>query len=694
MLSSENFNTSDFSKRFKSRFEESSHTSERLLEENTVRFRRPIKVPIIVSLYACCLLVAWSIICTFSRCLLVPLPKDFYNNTQLGTAKQEADAHAYISINLRWYRTARVLWGVASVLTLPLASSVCSFFAVGYVQAQKYPKPGPTLRQTLTLTDRGWTNPRVIFSFFGHPRKECTSFLWVALALHLVGGVINPLQQLLVGQGIGTIVFPPTEIKTFYDITSLTDTHSLAYRDTGATVARLRPTLVTAHAGGTSNYIWQGNSSCHLNSSNSETPSLFKCQRATVNSVPYTPSNATLDLFTSPMAPTTNTGMLRQFAPRMNSSLSWTDIQIEDFPRNCSQGNGFFRNYTSPIDEPSGRYYSLSVCMQGNLSHTPFKRTRNRQDFNETVFISTNYFADEATPGNATWRLTLSSTLGYFELPNKRRGGSYGPLLDQDPLLNCTPPRCSGRQPPTSRPPNYGYDQIGNWYLDLVPSKGPLAVLTLALFGNDSFIDAHNDIPGSFHRVNAQDDVCYSYNPLSLVMGEDEECSSDSSFGDRVATWVSYFSMAEYAVSALSQVSLLANHAILASARGGETLTIYERGSVDYSRPDISAASMTVLWLLIATYLSALILMCVLSTMSVAWADSLDSHAMVAMTASLCSRTSLLSDHEPDEKDLLDALPGYVGDATPDSPVGTLGIGANSPLKWNRRYWKNKDLAL
>lgn len=64
-------------------------------------------------------------------------------------------------------------------------------------------------------------------------------------------------------------------------------------------------------------------------------------------------------------------------------------------------------------------------------------------------------------------------------------------------------------------------------------------------------------------------------------MGEDEECSSDSSFGDRVATWVSYFSMAEYAVSALSQASLIANHAILASARGGEKLTIYERGSVD-----------------------------------------------------------------------------------------------------------------
>lgn len=243
--------------------------------------------------------------------------------------------------------------------------------------------------------------------------------------------------------------------------------------------------------------------------------------------------------------------------------------------------------------------------------------------------------------------------------------------------------------------PNYGYDKDGRWYLDLVPSKGPLATLTLALFGNGSFIDTNNrNISDTFHRTSAQDSVCYGYNPLSLIMGEDERCSSSDSSGDRVATWVSYLSETSYATSALSQAALLADHAVLMSARGGETLTIYEKKGVDYPRPEISTASMTILWLLISIYLSALIMLCVLATTSVPWADSLDSHAMVAMTASLCSKENSRNDDALGEKaDLLDYLPGYVGDAEPDSPVGRLGVGADSPLRWNRRYWKKKDLA-
>lgn len=211
-------------------------------------------------------------------------------------------------------------------------------------------------------------------------------------------------------------------------------------------MALLRPRLVTAGNGAVFDYLWAGNSSCRLNKLISrDADSLFKCQRASLNSVPHTEANVTLDLFTSSMPSTANTGMLRQFAPRMNSSLAWTDIDSGDFPKNCSEENGFFRNYTSPTDPASEEFYSLSVCMQGNLSHTPFKETRDRQDFEETIFLSTGYYVSGTGLGNATWRLTLSSTLGYFELPNKKRKNAYGPLLDKDPLANCTPPRCNGR---------------------------------------------------------------------------------------------------------------------------------------------------------------------------------------------------------------------------------------------------------
>lgn len=56
--------------------------------------------------------------------------------------------------------------------------------------------------------------------------------------------------------------------------------------------------------------------------------------------------------------------------------------------------------------------------------------------------------------------------------------------------------------------------------MDLVLSKGPLALLSLALFGNESFIDnrAH-DVMGFLHRTIAMDQVCYQYTMLALIMG-------------------------------------------------------------------------------------------------------------------------------------------------------------------------------
>lgn len=153
-------------------------------ENDVVRFSPPLHIPIIVSFYACCMLTAWSLICIFSRRLIVPLPKHADYNLELESSRPEADAQSCIKVNARWYRAARVLRGIVSVLTLPLASAVCSFVAVGYVQAQDYHKRMPSLRQTLTLADRGWTSPRVIFSLFRSPRKEATPLLWAAFTFY------------------------------------------------------------------------------------------------------------------------------------------------------------------------------------------------------------------------------------------------------------------------------------------------------------------------------------------------------------------------------------------------------------------------------------------------------------------------------------------------------------------------------
>jgi hypothetical protein len=144
-------------------------------------------------------------------------------------------------------------------------------------------------------------------------------------------------------------------------------------------------------------------------------------------------------LFMSDVRVNTSTGLIRQFAPRFNSSVHWESLDNSKFPSNCS-GIAFFRNYTVSHQEEiiNANEYQISVCMLGNLTETPFKRTRNRQDFNETLYVT----AEGSQNVQTTFKLTLSTTLGYFELPNDHLGPKYGPLLDSDPLATCSRPEC------------------------------------------------------------------------------------------------------------------------------------------------------------------------------------------------------------------------------------------------------------
>lgn len=72
---------------------------------------------------------------------------------ELDPDKPKIDAKARIKNIDRWNRTARALWGIGSVLTLPLTSAVCSFVAFGYIQTQISRNGCLTLSQTMTLAD-------------------------------------------------------------------------------------------------------------------------------------------------------------------------------------------------------------------------------------------------------------------------------------------------------------------------------------------------------------------------------------------------------------------------------------------------------------------------------------------------------------------------------------------------------------
>ncbi|KAJ9487138.1 hypothetical protein VN97_g6188 [Penicillium thymicola] len=68
-------------------------------------------------------------------------------------------------------------------------------------------------------------------------------------------------------------------------------------------------------------------------------------------------------------------------------------------------------------------------------------------------------------------------------------------------------------------------------------------------------------------------------------MGESQQDYLTSRLdSDRLATWVTHFSNPDCAVPVLRQAVLLADHAVLLSARGGESMKIHGEKSMDFTQ--------------------------------------------------------------------------------------------------------------
>lgn len=119
-----------------------------------------------------------------------------------------------------------------------------------------------------------------------------------------------------------------------------------------------------------------------------------------------------------------STGVLQQFVPRINSSASYGTISKDDFPSDCQTLEGsFYAHYANASDG-----WTLTACMPDDQRVSPWKASRKRQEFRETLFVNVSgqYF-----------KATVDTTAGYFELPNYANGQQFGDILDQDPNELC-----------------------------------------------------------------------------------------------------------------------------------------------------------------------------------------------------------------------------------------------------------------
>lgn len=128
----------------------------------------------------------------------------------------------------------------------------------------------------------------------------------------------------------------------------------------------------------------------------------------------------------------------------MNSTASYDNITASDFPANCTTRSGSlsFDYANDPkFDKEKGidLTWALHACMPADMRISPWKNTRDRQDFTEELYLNatvSKYMQDDAVgvtnaPTSEYFRIQVRTTAGYFELPNYMNGQKAGPLLNK-----------------------------------------------------------------------------------------------------------------------------------------------------------------------------------------------------------------------------------------------------------------------
>lgn len=384
----------------------------------------------LVSIYGSLAALSWTIICVLAYKPVNARTYSFSN--RIGW--QDEDVYRK---NEDVYRAMRVIQALVGLLTIPVTSAACSCAAVAYVQHNKH-SFGMSMRQTIALADRGWMDPTTIVRLFTSPRafrKIGSVFLLLALALNIIGGIIQPLQQVILGTK--SIKTPGGVQQKMYNLLDIPDQfRSVDETDSQLTILMTREALSTSKPTEPVSQFWHGDN--------------FDC--ATINDTSSDATHATMvsacgygatlgrwawerDPFLAELPSTFTSGLMRQFAPRFNSSAHYESVDSSLYPRDCASIDGsYFVRYESGLNDTDAQWY-LEVCMPSDQRLSPWKDSRARQDFGEELFL--NISRSDSNPGGSTYRLSVNTTAGYFELPSYLNGGLAGALLPDDPWHYC-----------------------------------------------------------------------------------------------------------------------------------------------------------------------------------------------------------------------------------------------------------------
>lgn len=392
---------------------------------------------------------SWVVICYLSfRPITAAHYGARFSGTQTGYGRLgDANLTSLYEKNQRWYHAARVIQSIVGVMAIPLTSAVCSSAAVIFIQ-QRHSRGGLTMRQVMTIADKGWTDIPTYFRtfpFFGTKRwkRYGSSFLLLSCFTILLGLVIPPLQEIFLSTNTIKTPTSPSEVPYLLDIPDQLEYlgGDESYRASNLIVILTRNALASTTNVQRQPQIWQGpNGSCALPEKwGSQLPP--SCNRGGVT---LGNMSALESPFLAQLPSGYSTGLIQQFLPRINSTAQYRKIAADEFPEACDQIDGsFYVKYFNETDRQHGSptAWGIEACMPANLRNTPWKSTRDRQDFTEELYLNITLvdyeYIGSPSVNNLFYKVTLDTTAGYFELPNYMNGQIAGPLLDKDPNHIC-----------------------------------------------------------------------------------------------------------------------------------------------------------------------------------------------------------------------------------------------------------------
>ena len=434
---------------------------------------------------------------------------------------------------------------------------------------------------------------------------------------------------------------------------------------------------------------------------------------------PWSFQNFSEEFFVTNVPIGSDGGLLRSLVPRINTSIACALVSSTDFPSVCTGDKPYSKTFSylhdpstladnDPYDVGASKYRAR-ICIPGNTDMSPWKDTPNRQDIAEDFWLDytqkdVGFWTEDPLPDNYTLHCSSNSTLGYFEIPNHWNGHVIGPLLDAVPT---SLQRTLNYYNAPYFDPNGGIDTF------FPRASSPFISALMGIFGPRTFFDVAGSNSDETNRTISLLCSQLRYPFAALTPYDREGCpdmgfctlysniTCDYGYGLRHAMtlWMFQFGNHTAALQVIDLATWAAADIIMNSAAerarrmdwgtGAQVLTTE---GTPIQKPDISAAGIITLSVLLALQITGLAFLALYASRRATWTRALDSWAMLRLGAEIAREDMpAVSSLQANKSALLDQPKGWIGDVGAEGneegfEVRELGLGGREKVREGTLY--------